>query len=74
MCKIGSNTGRTAHFRAVGAQRGALTPDVRSTLHRALRRMAGLVFLLVFWVLAALAKPLIILLHKKLYRSLVATL
>ena len=24
-----SDTGRTAHFRAVGAQRGALTPDVR---------------------------------------------
>ena len=29
VCKKGSDTGRTAHFRAVGAQRGALTPDVR---------------------------------------------
>ena len=29
VCKIGSGTGRTAHFRAVGAQRAALTPDVR---------------------------------------------
>ena len=27
--KISSSTGRTAHFRAVGAQRAALTPDVR---------------------------------------------
>ena len=29
VCKIGSDTGRTAHFRAVGAQRAALTPDIR---------------------------------------------
>jgi len=29
VCKTGSDTGRTAHFRAVGAQRAALTPDVR---------------------------------------------
>ena len=29
MCKISSCTGRTAHFRAVGAQRAALTPNVR---------------------------------------------
>ena len=29
VCKTGSDTGRTAHFRAVAAQRGALTPDVR---------------------------------------------
>ena len=29
VCKIGSDTGRTVHFRAVGAQRGALKPDVR---------------------------------------------
>ena len=29
VCKIGSDTGRTAHFRAVCAQRGALKPDVR---------------------------------------------
>ena len=29
VCKIGSGTGRTAHFRAVGAQRAALIPDVR---------------------------------------------
>ena len=28
VCKTGSDTGRTAHFRAVGAQRAALTPDV----------------------------------------------
>ena len=27
--KSSSDTGRTAHFRAVAAQRGALTPDVR---------------------------------------------
>ena len=27
--KIGSDNGRTAHFHAVGAQRAALTPDVR---------------------------------------------
>ena len=31
MCKTGSGAGRNAaHFRAVDAQRGALTPDVRS--------------------------------------------
>ena len=29
VCKTGSDTGRTAHFRAVCAQRGALKPDVR---------------------------------------------
>ena len=29
VCKIGSDTGRTVHFRAVCAQRGALKPDVR---------------------------------------------
>ena len=29
VCKTGSGTGRTAHFRAVSAQRGALTLDVR---------------------------------------------
>ena len=29
VCKIGSDTDRTAHFRAVGAQRAALIPDVR---------------------------------------------
>ena len=29
VCKTGSDTGRTAHFRAVCAQRGALRPDVR---------------------------------------------
>ena len=29
VCKNGSDTGRTAHIRAVGAQRGAVTPDVR---------------------------------------------
>ena len=28
-CKTGSDTGRTAHFRAVCAQRGALKPDAR---------------------------------------------
>ena len=29
VCKTGSGTGRTVHFRAVDAQRAALTPDVR---------------------------------------------
>ena len=29
VCNIGSGNGRTAHFREVGAQRAALTPDVR---------------------------------------------
>ena len=29
VCKIGSDTGQTVHFRAVCAQRGALKPDVR---------------------------------------------
>ena len=37
-----SDTGRTAHFRAVGAQRGAPTPDVRPVSGADINRMANL--------------------------------
>jgi len=42
LCKNSSDTGRTAHFRAMGPQRGALTPERRSASGADLNRMANL--------------------------------